>query len=90
MADISRNIFNPQKHYTSVRMQQGKVILDDDWNENERIKGKIRQDTFSDIIGACGTADNGFRVSLASGTFTKGPVNFILNKPNFFIRQGSY
>ena len=35
--DISRFLFQPEKHYSSVRMQQGRVILDSDWNESERI-----------------------------------------------------
>ena len=35
--DISRFLFQPRKRYSSVRMQQGRVILDSDWNESERI-----------------------------------------------------
>ena len=33
---ISRFVFQPSKRYSSVRMQQGRVILDSDWNESER------------------------------------------------------
>ena len=36
--DISRINFNPKKHYDSVRMQQGRVLTDDDWNENAHCK----------------------------------------------------
>ena len=35
--DISAYLFNPRQNYTSVRLQQGRVITDVDWNENERI-----------------------------------------------------
>jgi hypothetical protein len=31
--DFSRFTFRPSKGYTSVRMQQGRVSLDSDWNE---------------------------------------------------------
>ena len=33
--DISRLLFDSGKHYSSVRMQQGRVMIDSDWNENE-------------------------------------------------------
>ena len=35
--DISRFLFQPQKGYSGVRMQQGRVMLDSDWNEREGI-----------------------------------------------------
>lgn len=31
--DFTRSTFRPEKHYSSVRMQQGRVQLDADWNE---------------------------------------------------------
>ena len=35
--DISRITFNPSKHYVAVRLQQGRVELDADWNEETDI-----------------------------------------------------
>jgi hypothetical protein len=32
-ADFSRDTFNPLKHFSRVLMQQGRVQLDADWNE---------------------------------------------------------
>ena len=37
-ADISAHLFDPRQNYVSVRLQQGRVITDLDWNENERIE----------------------------------------------------
>ena len=31
--DYSRVRFNPRNHYSGVKMQQGRVQLDSDWNE---------------------------------------------------------
>ncbi|HEX3531938.1 MAG TPA: DUF6519 domain-containing protein, partial [Thermoanaerobaculia bacterium] len=31
--DFSRDTFRKRKHYNRVRMQQGRVQLDADWNE---------------------------------------------------------
>ena len=32
-ADLTRNTFHPFRHFTQVLMQQGRVQLDADWNE---------------------------------------------------------
>jgi hypothetical protein len=60
--DISRDIFNPQKHYTGVRMQQGRVLTDDDWNEDGRIEDEDKRRSRIDIIGPYGSPDNGYKV----------------------------
>ncbi|MGH9429929.1 MAG: DUF6519 domain-containing protein [Terriglobia bacterium] len=36
-ADLTRNTFDPSKHFTRVIMQQGRVQLDADWNEQDAI-----------------------------------------------------
>ena len=60
--DISRYLFQPQKRYSSVRMQQGRVILDSDWNESERIDDEEARRTLLDILCARGTSNEGFGV----------------------------
>ena len=60
--DISRVNTNPKQHYTSVRMQQGRVLTDDDWNEKERIEGELDRRSLLDIIGPSGSPDNGFKI----------------------------
>ena len=60
--DISRVAFDPRKHYAGVRMQQGRVLTDDDWNENERIENEERRRSRVDIIGPHGSPDLGFKI----------------------------
>ncbi|MDB5020628.1 MAG: hypothetical protein JWQ28_1755, partial [Pedobacter sp.] len=60
--DISRVNTNPKQHYTSVRMQQGRVLTDDDWNERERIEGELDRRALLDIIGPTGSPDKGFKI----------------------------
>src|SRR5262245_46566303 len=60
--DISRFLFQPRKRYSSVRMQQGRVILDSDWNESERIDDEEARRTLIDVICSNGTPNQGFRV----------------------------
>ena len=60
--DISRFLFQPQKRYSSVRMQQGRVILDSDWNESERIDDEEARRTRVETICSKGTPNQGFLV----------------------------
>ncbi|MFA5972459.1 MAG: DUF6519 domain-containing protein [Lentimicrobiaceae bacterium] len=60
--DISRVGFDPLKHYSGVRMQQGRVITDDDYNENNRIASEQERRNNLHIIGSTGSPDNGFRI----------------------------
>ena len=36
-ADISRDTFNSEQHYSRVLMQQGRLLTDADWNEQTSI-----------------------------------------------------
>lgn len=81
--DISRSIFDPRKQYSSVRMQQGRPIIDDDWNENERIENEERRRTRLDLIGAHGTSNDGFRISHPVVTGEK--VDFTVHAGTYYI-----
>jgi len=64
--DFTRFTFDPKRHYKSVLMQQGRVILDADWNEQAGIVEHIRETEVRDVIGRCGTPINyaGFGVDV--------------------------
>lgn len=53
-SDLSRQTFDPKKHYRSVRMQQGRVQLDADWNEQSDIIAHRIETEALDLIGDCG------------------------------------
>ncbi len=57
--DFTRFTFKPQKHYTSVLMQQGRVQLDADWNEQANIHAYFNQSVAKDMIGDSGAAKSG-------------------------------
>ena len=43
-SDRARVSYDPNQHYRSVVMQQGRVTLEADWNENQAIFGEeLRQ-----------------------------------------------
>jgi hypothetical protein len=73
--DISRFLFQPQKRYSSVRMQQGRVILDSDWNESERIDDEEARRILVETVCANGTPNEGFLVQeVTEATVTEPPV----------------
>jgi Family of unknown function (DUF6519) len=67
-ADLTRNTFHPLKHFTRVLMQQGRVQLDSDWNEQAAILLRYLQTLGADLIGDAGAADeNAFSISPIDG-----------------------
>jgi hypothetical protein len=58
-ADISRATFDPDKHYLRVLMQQGRVQLDADFNEQVAIVLHYLQTLATDLIGPAGGPTNG-------------------------------
>jgi Family of unknown function (DUF6519) len=53
-ADLTRSTFRRERHYASVRMQQGRVGMDADWNEQADIEAYLDETTRIDVIGSCG------------------------------------
>jgi hypothetical protein len=65
--DFTRTTFRRRRHYRGVRLQQGRVQLDADFNEQSDITAHHDRQTASDLIGACGAPDvgGGFKISPA-------------------------
>jgi hypothetical protein len=72
--DFSRKTFDSRKHYSGVLMQQGRVQLDADWNEQGAIQRRRTQVEARDVIGRCGAPrdDSGFEVGIAANKLTIG------------------
>src|SRR5215510_16247031 len=64
-ADLSRSTFRPLKHFTRVLMQQGRVQLDADWNEQAAIQLRYLRALAADVIGEHGgpAANWGFAIT---------------------------
>lgn len=61
-ADLSRDTFDQQNNFLRVLMQQGRVQVDADWNEQTSILLHFLQSIARDLIGPHG--GNGFKVQL--------------------------
>jgi hypothetical protein len=103
--DITRRTFDPANHYSRVVMQQGRVALDADWNEQSAILLHYMRTLASDIIGRCaGPADHlGFEILTAADpdwetrfdALAAGDVRYKAFKPdvkggNLLICPGRY
>jgi hypothetical protein len=62
--DFSRNTFDPSRHFSGVLMQQGRVLVDAEWNEQLDIQQHRDHTEARDVIGRCGTpkTEEGFLI----------------------------
>ncbi len=81
-SDISRQRFAPKNDFAAVLMQQGRVLLDADWNEFVEILDRRRRAETVDTIGR-GTVPtetpDAFRVEIDGGNLLIGPGRLYLN-----------
>ena len=83
--DFTKLNFDSQKHYRSVFMQQGRLILDADWNEQRLIEAHLHRSQNQDIIGPKGAPRsktfNHFEMLKAPGA----PTDFLIAPGHFYI-----
>jgi hypothetical protein len=79
--DFTRNSDDRESAYSGVLMQQGRVQLDADWNEQGAIQTRALRNALRDIIGQHGgpAKDLGFSIAQAGA-----------NSPNLTIGTGVY
>lgn len=97
--DISRSAFYASKRYRGVRMQQGRVLTDDDWNSEDDIASDDLRWTRVHVIGPAGSPDDGFKLltpivsgteldfELAAGTYYVSGHRVTLSEPIHFAHQ---
>lgn len=94
--DFSRDTFGSAKHFRRVLMQQGRVLLDSDWNEQTSILLHYLQTLAADLIGPYGgpTHDCGFDVLTPDDLKNLPDVPARLRdlnlRGNFLIGRGRY
>ena len=68
-SDRARVSYNAGQQYRSVVMQQGRVTVEADWNEAQLIASEQTRLEALDFVGPAGTPDNGYAISLITGSF---------------------
>ena len=73
--DYTKDRFDPTRDYSAVLMQQGRVQLDSDWNEQAEILDRRIRAGALDVLGACAVSaetPDAFRIRLDHGELTVG------------------
>lgn len=65
-ADLTRNSFDPAKYFSRVLMQQGRVQLDADWNEQASILLHLVRRLAADLGGPAWSPNGGFMLQTFS------------------------
>src|SRR5690606_12991310 len=71
------------KHFDSVRMKQGGILTDDDYNESERLDQEDERRTRVDVIGPVGTPDAGFLI--ANPVVAGGTIDFDIQAGTLYL-----
>src|SRR5689334_1814427 len=71
----------PSRRYTSVRMQQGRVQLDGDWNEAVEIADHRDRSEGTDVIGQAGTPKGNPGFVIAAG----GTSDLTISAGHFYV-----
>jgi photosystem II stability/assembly factor-like uncharacterized protein len=82
--DFSRYTFDAAKHYNAVLMQQGRVQLDADWNEQQAIHQHRIETETKDVIGLCGVPETvgGFEIGISDRLWA---ITFVDNQHGWAI-----
>ena len=98
--DFSRQTFDPAKHYSTVRMQQGRVQLDADWNEQADLALYREEAAAASLVGGCGGPLGGaaFKPILSAAELSKEELawleehepKFTFDKGDFLLSPGRY
>src|SRR5215468_3572376 len=80
--DFSRDTFDAGRHYSRVLMQQGRVQLDADWNEQQSINQHRTTTEARDVIGFSGAPVHspGFRI-----TTTPDAKSLVIGQGRFYV-----
>ncbi|PTR34039.1 hypothetical protein C8J98_102227 [Luteibacter sp. OK325] len=72
--DFARVTFDPGNHRTRVLQQQGRVLLEADWNEQVGIQLHLMHTLIRDLVGPCWAVGSGFQVTAGPGSLSAWPV----------------
>jgi hypothetical protein len=81
--DFTRDTFDPLRHFSRVLMQQGRVQLDADWNEQMAILLHYVQTLAKDLIGPHGGPEDGFKIDTVKGSNVTN--DFVISRGRYYV-----
>src|SRR5713226_5725722 len=84
--DFTRDTFAPFKHFARVLMQQGRVQLDADWNEQASILLHYIRTLGKDLVGPFGASSaNAFFLSTVNDGSGNLQADFWIQRGDFYV-----
>lgn len=87
--DITRDTFKRNRHFSRVLMQQGRVQLDADWNEQTDLLLHYMRTITADILGPHAGPGDGFKITPRPDTSTKKtpivPFEFLVAEGRYYV-----
>jgi hypothetical protein len=83
--DFTRDTFDAAKRFSRVFMQQGRVQLDADWNEQTSIVLHYLRSLAADLIGQHGGPVNDFTVNTVDVDATHGTLTFNVTPGHYYV-----
>ncbi len=83
--DFSRDTFDPSKHFMRVLMQQGRVSLDADWNEQTDILLHYMQTLARDLIGPFAGPENEDERGFGITPTATSPRSFSISRGRYYV-----
>jgi len=82
--DFTRDTFDPAKHFSRVLMQQGRVLLDEDWNEQVSITLYYLRSLAEALIGEHGGRDDSFKIE--GDPQNDGTLDFTIKEGVYYVK----
>jgi hypothetical protein len=84
-SDKSRETFDATNHFSSVRLQQGRVLTDADWNEQSDIIEHRDETTSIDVIGQSGVPVNANGFMIGDGGVVSGVADLTITGGRMYV-----
>jgi Family of unknown function (DUF6519) len=81
-SDRTRISYDKDRQYRSVVAQQGRAILESDWNESQVIASEETRAEALDFVGSNGTPDNGYEIAANNPNV---PFDFSIKKGTMYV-----
>ncbi len=83
--DFTRITYNERNHYSLVLMQQGRVQVDADWNEQAIIQWLNLQKLAEDLIGEHGGPNDGFKIEPRLEGDSEVTSDFMIKRGRYYV-----
>lgn len=84
-ADLSRKTFDPLNHFSRVLMQQGRVQLDADWNEQAAILLHLIRRLAANALGPVAAVGSGFEIAALPTTVTTVANDVVIEPGDMYV-----